>query len=479
MEILERYKSIIPDWEAFLDAARTPLPTNIWTNPLRTDACNLRRRLEKHGLRFEPVNWCRGAFRFSTDFDPGKYLEYLAGLYQVQEEVAMLPVSLLDPQPGERVLDLCAAPGNKTAQIAVMMQNRGTVFANEVNGNRIRPLRQAINRLGLTNVISTVSNAATFPRQDFGFDKILVDVQCSCEGTSRKNPEILRRPSDSYSEKISAAQTAILVRALRLCRPGGKIAYATCTYAPEENEAVVDAALQSVLPRIDAKVLPVEVPEFNSEAGLTSWRGRHFRADVANALRVYPHQNDTGGFFVAIIEKSGDAHPDRITRKPGSRKGAHGLQSSDTEQVLAFLQERFGIGPAVFDEFIAVESNKKYVSLLSRESEVPENPVPQTLGLPFVHARMQQPKLTTAGAMAFGRHACRNVLQMDGEQVRDFVSGGSVALTTKQIVDLRGSGTVVVMHDDFCLGVGILRQEGQTCWIESQFPKAWQSGLAP
>jgi 16S rRNA C967 or C1407 C5-methylase (RsmB/RsmF family) len=167
----------------------------------------------------------------------------------------MIPARVLDPRPGERVLDLCAAPGNKTALMAQALENRGTVVANDVFWDRIRPLRSAVNRLGLLNVSVTCHDGTSYPRSAGEFDCVLVDAPCSCEGTSRRFLSMLKRPPTRPTPKRFKKQMLLLEAVIRRCRTGGRILYSTCTYAPEENEAVVDAVL-SEMPD-DVRILPV------------------------------------------------------------------------------------------------------------------------------------------------------------------------------------------------------------------------------
>ena len=164
----ERYRDIIDDWPAFCDAAAAPLPVTLWTNRLRTDRETLRRRLLDDGIETRPLPWYEHGLRVGFGARPGKTLPYIAGYCHIQEEVSMLPVHFLDPQPGERVLDMCSAPGNKSVQAAVHMQGRGLVLANDINHRRLGMVRRNIERLGLSNVMvveppGSRSNGASTP----------------------------------------------------------------------------------------------------------------------------------------------------------------------------------------------------------------------------------------------------------------------------------------------------------------------------
>ncbi len=294
-----RYRDIIDDWEAFVAASERPLPTTIWANPLKVTPAELEAHLTAQSIPFEPLSWRAGAYRLPDTPRPGSRLGYLAGLFHVQEEVSMLPVELLDIRPGQRVLDACAAPGNKTAQIATRLGDRGTLIANDYNYRRMKSVVRTLERLGILNTAICTHDAANFPNDLGTFDRVLADVPCSCEGTSRKHGVSPATARDFHN--LCGTQLAILGKALTLCRPGGRVVYATCTYAPEENETIVDEALRQF--RGQVELLPAKIPGFPASKGLVEWRGQRFDSTLERALRVYPHHHDTGGFFLALFEK--------------------------------------------------------------------------------------------------------------------------------------------------------------------------------
>ncbi|MFP4596857.1 MAG: RsmB/NOP family class I SAM-dependent RNA methyltransferase [Persicimonas sp.] len=301
---LERYRSIVGDWDGFAEALSRPLPVCVWTNTLRTRPERLSELMQTGGWAAEPVGWYPGAFRLPPQVSPGKRLEYMAGLYHVQEEVSLIPPVLLEATPDDRVLDMCAAPGNKTAQLAVAMHNRGTLVANDRNYGRIRALRRTIDRLGLANVSVTAYDGANYPPESGSFDKVLVDAPCSCEGTTRKHPEAIEKLSTNYDCRLAGTQRALLRKAVQRCRVGGRVVYSTCTYAPEENECIVSEVLDELGAAV--RLLPARIEGLRSAPGLTSWKQRQFNDEMTNAMRIWPHQNDTGGFFAALLEKTAE-----------------------------------------------------------------------------------------------------------------------------------------------------------------------------
>ena len=299
-EPFQRYRSIIDDWQAFQAALKRPLPTCIWVNPRKTTPSELEHHFNAQGIGFEPIPWRPGAYRLIDVAHPGSRLAYLAGLYQIQEEVSMLPVALMDLQCGQRVFDACAAPGSKTTEIAAALGPTGTLIANDRNFRRMRPLARSLDRLGLTNTAVMVEDATNLSGDIGTFDRLLADVPCSCEGTSRKNMDARTATADDF-RRLNTIQRAILKRCLELARPNARVVYSTCTYAPEENEVIVDDILDEF--GDSWQLIPARPEGFAASSGLIEWRGQHFDSQLAHALRVYPHHRDSGGFFVAVFQK--------------------------------------------------------------------------------------------------------------------------------------------------------------------------------
>lgn len=299
---LRPYLPLVDDSDAFLAACRRPLPRCIAVHELRTSPLALQERLQRLGVQTTALAWDAGALRWPDDGPaPTLLLEHRAGLFWPQEEAARIAVRLLDPQPGDYVLDLCAAPGNKTAQIALALRDEGTVVANDRRPARMASLGATLGRLSLLSVCRTMHDGVRFPMQVRSFDRVLVDAPCSCLGTLRKSPEVLTRWSPAASRERARLQLALLRRGADLCRPGGRLVYATCTFAPEENEAVLAALLAE---RDDLRLLPTAIAKLKTHPGLTEWQGELFPGQLRHALRLWPHDNDTGGFFCAALERS-------------------------------------------------------------------------------------------------------------------------------------------------------------------------------
>ncbi|WP_440006150.1 NOL1/NOP2/sun family putative RNA methylase [Halomicrococcus sp. SG-WS-1] len=298
MDVLERYEPIIDDFEAFRAVCERPLPSVVRVNTIKATPERVRRAFDEAGVEWEGREWNDAVLEI--DASPGTTWPSFHGWSHGQEEVSAIPPVALDPDPGQRVLDACAAPGGKTTQLAALMDDEGLVVANDNNLGRLSALRFNTERLGVTAAAVTNQDARNFSLKEFPFetfDAALVDAPCSCEGTIRKNPTTLDDWSEGHVRSVAGVQKGILRRAIQATREGGEVVYATCTFAPEENEAVVDHVLDAE----DCRLVEFDVG-LDSAPGVTEWNGEEYDESVRKARRYYPHHNDTGGFFCAKLE---------------------------------------------------------------------------------------------------------------------------------------------------------------------------------
>ena len=469
-EQLNRYRPIVPDWDAFIEVLGRPLPLCLWTNTLRTTPAVVTDWLDYEQIDAHPLPWFSAAYKGRTPGSAGQTIAFVAGLYHVQEEVSLIPVILLDPKPGERVLDTCAAPGSKSALIAVAMGNRGTLISNDRNALRHRATRGTLDRLGIVNTTITVQDAAKYPLRTGRYDRVLADVPCTCEGTSRKHYAAFENSGPEASRRIAGTQLAILRRAIELCRPGGRVVYSTCTYAPEENEIVVDAALNEFAGEVD--LLPARIEGFVSSPGITAWNGQTLDPRIKRAMRIWPHQNDTGGFFAAVLEKSdlSKEHADVGTNAPlGEDGGGLPVESEGQSAWFELLRDRFGFRADAFDPLRLVQTSKKYIRAVSSDHVSSAGPEPVSIGMPIIRAQLQYPKLTTAGAMLLGAHAAKNVVDATGDQAARYLARKEFLLTPNQLIHITDTGYVLVRLRAVTLGVAL-------CYVDerrvlSMYPK--------
>lgn len=306
-DALLRYEAYT-DLAALREASEKPLRKSKRVNTLKTSVEKFREWAKEKGWMIEPVPWCSEAFfidREDRETALGKDLLHLLGHTYMQEAASMLPVELLDPQPGEAVLDMSAAPGSKTTQIAAKMQGRGVLVANDVQEKRIWTLKSALHRCGVTNVIVTKKVGQWFMRHmTERFDRVLCDAPCTAQGTARKDSDALLYSSDENVGKMARLQKELLEAAVHAAKVGGTIVYSTCTLTPEENEGVVSSIMSKFSDQLEAQQIGLE--RFSSlQKGVEDSRRVQEALGIKSfpAVRLWPQTLDTEGFFVAVLRK--------------------------------------------------------------------------------------------------------------------------------------------------------------------------------
>ena len=300
----ERMEKLIPnkeDFKKFEHIIHTSPRNFIRCNTLKITTENLMQRLNKKWQVLQPFPDYPEIILIESKLLPGELgnaIEHILGFYYVQEISSMLPVLALNPHPNEFILDLFASPGSKTTQIASKMENQGTIIANELKLDRINPLSANLERCAVTNTIISRKDAVDFclklSQKQFRFDKILLDAPCSGEGTLRSSPKTFITWNKKVIDKLSRQQKKFLAYALKCLKAGGTLVYSTCTLSPEENESVVSFALNNFPLKIESIFLPVK-----TRPGILSWENEQFNPQTQKACRIYPHDNDSEGFFLA------------------------------------------------------------------------------------------------------------------------------------------------------------------------------------
>lgn len=552
---LGRYRCLfdqqVDDWDGFIATLLRPLPTWIWANPLRIEGQQLRALIAEEGVNAEPVPWLNPwwssvalrvaalkdeagqqhsasspeslgpnsagldslsasaitvaasspiALRLPPGFKAGQRWWYCAGLAHAQEAVSQLPVMLLDVHPGQRVLDLCAAPGGKSAQLALALGNRGTLLANDFAAERIAALQGNLDRLGVLNCSTTRCDGGNYPAAAGGFDRILVDAPCSSEGTLRRNPSLVQRGAQGgrdrgdlasgtlarahagigpeRSQRMAGRQRALLRKAVQLCRPGGRIVYSTCTFAPEENELIVAEILDEQNGHLE--LLPCEVPDLLTGAGVTHWQGRQLDPSLSRCLRIWPQANDTGGFFIAVLHKSARAPGlgDAASARPQHSRphpSQHPLQlEADDDGWRRELCDHYGLSASALAERRFHRQTRRGLHLVAADHHPPAAPSPQGSGLFAYRTNIRPPKLTTGAALLLGSAAARQTLELSSEQRDCYLRRELLHPDPAQVADCR-PGQVLVRHRGFTLGVALLHRSGD---LESLFPSRWSGCTA-
>jgi NOL1/NOP2/sun family putative RNA methylase len=338
---LERMRRLLGnEYEAFVQSYGQERVQGLRFNTLKG---SLERGLElcKERYGLQQISWCKEGFYYDRESRPGRHPYHEAGVYYIQEPSAMAVVSLLDPKPGDRVLDLCAAPGGKTTHIAERLCGEGVLVSNEIHPARARILSQNVERMGITNGIVTNEDSeklrAYFPEY---FTKIVVDAPCSGEGMFRKDEQARTEWSPENVRICADRQIEILDNAAAMLQPGGDLVYSTCTFAPDEDEACI---AQFLIRHPEFSVVsPEKHPKLEGISGARAeWIGETYEhpleladcpseiADqLADTYRIWPHKSEGEGHYLALLHKSGAVEDPTALEIVSAKKKKKGASAS-------------------------------------------------------------------------------------------------------------------------------------------------------
>ena len=296
---LERMEQMLGDeYPAFLESYEKERYQALRVNPLKADREDF---LQKAPFTLRSVAWEPDGFYYEKDDAPGKHPYHAAGVYYIQEPSAMAPAAYLGAQPGERILDLCAAPGGKSTQIAAAMRGEGLLISNEIHPARAKILSENIERMGICNAMVTNESPQSLAKVfEAYFDRIMVDAPCSGEGMFRKNADACDEWSPENVTLCAQRQTEILECAASMLRPGGRMVYSTCTFAPEENEGTISRFLEK-----HPEFSILDVPHYETmSAGVAAWTDAP-QPGLEHTVRLFPHHVDGEGHYLAVLGKAG------------------------------------------------------------------------------------------------------------------------------------------------------------------------------
>ncbi len=301
---LDKLKTIYPsDYPKICETFLHKKEQTFRINYLKTDLIHLREDLDREGIRHREIHWPKGGFILRSDVnDFRKSPLYLEGKVYMQNVSSMIPPLLLDPRKGEKILDMCAAPGAKTAQIASLAGSDIELIALEKMEVRFQKLLATLRIQGADFVKAELLDGFwAKERHPAYFDKILLDAPCSGEALfDVRNPKTYGYWNEKRVKEISRRQRILIASAIASLKKGGELVYSTCTFSPEENEDVIDWALNKFE---DMKMAPVQIPIPNIRKGLASWKGKKYRPDMRLALRILPNEV-MEGFFIAKFRKA-------------------------------------------------------------------------------------------------------------------------------------------------------------------------------
>ncbi len=299
--MIERYIDFLglDDTLKLLEANERPLTSSIRVNTLKIQPGELRNRLENKGFELQTIEWISYGFEVLKEtYNLGSLHEYLQGYFYLQNVASMLPAIILDPKPGETVIDMCAAPGGKATHMAQIMNNKGSLILIERNSKRIPALEINLRRMGVLNSIVLNYDARKLDNLNIKADKILLDAPCTGEGLIRQDKSRKKSKTQKDIKKLANVQKKLLNSGLKVLKPGGKLLYSTCSIAPEENEFVINDVLQD-----SSEYSIIQLNTQYGISGFTEVFGKILRKDLKFSQRLYPHIHNTIGFFICLIKK--------------------------------------------------------------------------------------------------------------------------------------------------------------------------------
>ena len=435
------------DW--YLSPSHRHPPVTFRVNTLKTPEHEALSLLAEEGFAVRSLDSVPGSYCVEEQrFALGKSLSHAIGTIYIQDESSMLPPLVLDLEEGQRVLDVAAAPGSKTTEIAALLRNTGWIVANEPSSRRAAFLGYNLGRSGVINAAVTQCGGSQLGRLfPECFDRVLVDPPCSGLGTIQRSPEVLTWWTYRRSCKLARIQRDLIVSGIKALKEGGILVYSTCTLVPEENEEVV----AEVVARYPVELQPVRPASITTRPGLIRFRDRIFSPSMALCARIYPHESTGEGFFIARLRKIGGMglasagrtetrHDDVVCEASHPR----------VRNELHHLSRHFGIPEDFWTEFLFLPG-RRAIRMLSRESSPPlRGPFVQQ-GLTVLRTRGPHPAFTTWGAQSVGRRATRNVIDLATyDELRRYLS-------RKFIEGAQGEGQQIVRYKGHPVGHGIAR----------------------
>lgn len=452
-ESLKRFKDILNerDIQDALDIQSQPLPTGIRINPLKLDPSQAIHTLStRYGWQVQTLPFCEACWTLTDpDTPPGRTIEHRMGQYYIQDAASMLPVSLFRVyQDRPLILDMAASPGGKTTHLIDRSQDQGFVIANDASQSRIPALRSVLATWGGTNQIVT-----NYPGEVFGdwypetFDLVLLDAPCSMENLRPTANHPLRETTVDERLRLQERQIQLLTSGLKALKTGGQLVYATCSLAPEEDEAVVDA----VIKRHPNAIQTEDV--FNhfelSAPGLTHFNNQLFNPQLRHALRLWPHLTGMSGFFCVLLTKK-DVIP-ALKKDPPSRKFSKTnlmpVEKNIKNKVLNQLTRQYGFNLSEIMNDLSLELYQRYDQLFLLPSFYLHyfNSLPyEYIGMPLGFWIEEQLQPSHEFISRFGLRFTHGTIQINHHEVNQWIDGRDIRHPD---TDLIPSGQYLLVKD--------------------------------
>ncbi|MBQ8167348.1 MAG: RsmB/NOP family class I SAM-dependent RNA methyltransferase [Lachnospiraceae bacterium] len=398
--------------------------------------------LKINPFHLKPVPWCNNGFYYDEAVDkPSKHPYYYAGLYYIQEPSAMTPAAVLPVEKGDRVLDICAAPGGKSTELATKLDGTGVLVSNDISASRAKALLKNLEVFGATNAL-IISEAPYKLSERFAgyFDKILIDAPCSGEGMFRKSNSMITAWENNGNQLFSDLQLSILKEVVKMLKPGGKILYSTCTFAPLENEKSVEYLLS-----LDESLKICDFDKYEYfDNGHPEWSDSG-NADLVKCARLWPHRIEGEGHFVALVEKDG-------TLVNSGNSGSYPIKKAKLDKEVIDFFSKFNKS-FDFNRFEQSQDKLYYIP----------DTVPAVRGLRILRCGLYlgeikknrfEPSQSLAMSLKF--HDYKNVINLSShdERVSKYLKGETIDVD--DVMDDCSNGWALICVDSYPLGWGKL-----------------------
>ncbi len=420
--------------------------------------------LQQRGIKLESIKSIPDAYSVIEGEDiVGKTIEHSIGKYYIQSLSSMIPPLVLNPNENDIVMDLCAAPGSKSTQLAKLMNNKGTLYSNEPNLNRVKALVHNLDKMNSVNmgVLKQRGEILSKYFEEY-FDKVLVDAPCSALGVVQKKNEVTKWWESERVERISELQLKLLISAIKMAKIGAEIVYSTCTLTVEENEFVVNKVLEKY---------PVELVEFEIDvphkSGLTEINGFKFHPSLAKTKRILPWEIKSEGFFISKLIKTGKTEPAKKIIPVKSKKKLLNSKNTAIKKYINDIQNYYDLPKKILTDYkyILLGNDINFVSGNWQEY----NPdFFERIGTKFgLIDKNNFGRLHSHAAQIIGKYATKNIFLLNDEkELRQYFQGGIIKRTVE------GKGQKIVKYKNMFLGTGVALKDN----FKSQFPRSKRAG---
>ena len=462
---LERFSQILSPAEInrIIEIQMNPLPTGIRVNVLKADPKPaIEEWSARYGWKIQPIPFCENGWTIhKSSTSPGTTIEHRMGQYYLQDAASMVPVSLFDMtmENSPLILDMAASPGGKTTHLIDRTFDRGFILANDASKSRISALRSVLSGWGGINFTIT-----QYPGESFGgwypetFDRVLLDAPCSMENLRPVSNHPMRETTTDERIRLQERQIQLLASGLRALKIGGQLVYATCSLAPEEDEAVIDALLDRYPDAFSIEEVSGKIP-FKTP-GLTQFEGRDFHPDLKNALRLWPHLTGMSGFYSVLLTKTKAVSSENSSppSRDFSKTDLEELAQADKTLIINRIKRNYGLD---LDKVL----RSYHLELYQRHEQVffiPQGYIEHFSTLPYSYIGMPIGRwvndiLEPAHEFIsrFGRQFTQGIIRIDDERVEQWIAGRDIRHPDTDL-DPRGQYLLVTDESDRNLGLGKL-----------------------